>query len=125
MAGNHKALQRVKELQKNSKYLEFENQIALKTNKLRLDSFISKPVQRMCKYPLFIKELLKLELNQPHVQKLLQKMLEEMIGVVNNINEYKKEKDLENRQLELIKLIKDLPTNVFLFFLIFFLNFFF
>jgi len=70
---------------------------------LFLDTFLIKPIQRICKYPLFFKELMKLmppDENNKAYQSLL-KAQKKMEGVVDFVNERKREAEILQRVAEI------------------------
>jgi len=78
-------------------------------NELRgmgLNSFLIKPVQRICKYPLLLKELLKATPDDHLDYKELIIAVEKIEKIVNTINTQKKEMETWQRTMQLIQSLK-------------------
>ncbi|KAF2069888.1 hypothetical protein CYY_008798 [Polysphondylium violaceum] len=78
-------------------------------NELRgmgLNSFLIKPVQRICKYPLLLKELLKATPEDHLDYKELILAVEKIEKIVNTINTQKKEMETWQRTMQLIQSLK-------------------
>eukprot|EP01116_Phalansterium_solitarium_P018035 TRINITY_DN4618_c0_g1_i3.p1 TRINITY_DN4618_c0_g1~~TRINITY_DN4618_c0_g1_i3.p1 ORF type:complete len:844 (-),score=156.06 TRINITY_DN4618_c0_g1_i3:1430-3961(-) len=72
---------------------------------LSLESFLIKPVQRICKYPLFFKEILRYTPEDHPDFNFLVSALESIQEQLNRVNEQKRLKDTEQKQLEILKTV--------------------
>lgn len=79
---------------------------------LFLSSFLIKPIQRVCKYPLLLRELIKYTPEEHPDYGQLQAAFEKINAVVANINEGQREAEGLQRILELQKLIDGIDTLV-------------
>jgi len=86
-AGYDAAVESFKKLKgKNKEFSRFLSDQLIRTDGLSLDAFLIKPVQRVCKYPLLLEELLK-KTNPSHKDhKPLSQSLEKVKKIVNEIN---------------------------------------
>ena len=77
-----------------------QTEIQGKTGAWDLGSLVIKPVQRILKYPLLIKQLLK-ETNEEHADYMdLEKALTSLESMADKINEIKKRKDIVDKYVE-------------------------
>lgn len=74
---------------------------------MNLGAFLIKPVQRICKYPLLLRELLKNTDDSHPDKESLQKALKAIENIVISINESKKIKDNKFRLQEIEKNLDD------------------
>eukprot|EP01091_Cochliopodium_minus_P014153 TRINITY_DN4751_c0_g1_i1.p1 TRINITY_DN4751_c0_g1~~TRINITY_DN4751_c0_g1_i1.p1 ORF type:complete len:1187 (-),score=398.74 TRINITY_DN4751_c0_g1_i1:15-3524(-) len=89
-------------VQTNKKFVNFLNEVAKNTSlrSLSMKSFLIKPVQRICKYPLLIKAMIE-NLNTEPAKELLSKSLKEMEETVNKIDNQLFIEDNKMRILEI------------------------
>lgn len=80
------------------------------TNKQDIKSFLIKPLQRLCKYPLLLKELKKYSPLQDNPN--LEKAIVEMSDVLNKVNESMHESDQQEIVLEIQDIFDDIRTLV-------------
>jgi len=73
---------------------------------LTLYSFLIKPVQRVCKYPLFIKDLLKHTPRESPDYAILQDSLVKLDDIVSHINEGTRRIENQQKVLEIQKKIE-------------------
>jgi hypothetical protein len=102
------AIERVKELELREKrfatFLKNAGQ-SFECNNLDLGSYLIKPVQRICKYPLLFREILKhMDASHPNYDKMV-KADEKMKIIADQVNE--RMKDAEN-QSKVLKIYKEL-----------------
>lgn len=69
---------------------------------LDLASFLLKPIQRICKYPLLLRELLKNTPEDDTDHTLVQKGLNAINGVVQYVNTKQGEAELKQKMIQLI-----------------------
>jgi len=100
-ANNPVAIEHVVLLGKNPIYKEYEDNVMQNCGRVRLDGFIAKLVQRLCKYPLFFKELLKITKKEAKCCAAIEKALESLTTIAKYINEYKNQQDNKEKLLEL------------------------
>mmetsp|Transcript_1283 Transcript_1283/g.3063 ORF Transcript_1283/g.3063 Transcript_1283/m.3063 type:complete len:676 (-) Transcript_1283:721-2748(-) len=97
----------IEKLRKNDTFQAFEKEFKRKpaARHLDLDSFLIQPVQRICKYPLLIKELQ--ADTSPHDRDFaaLEKAGQVMVSVTNDVNELKRFSENLKRMMEIQKKI--------------------
>ena len=84
-----------------SKFIDVAQESA-KCNGLFLNSFLIKPIQRLCKYPLLLRELLKYTPPDHPDLKLLEEAAEKVSGVVDFVNEAKRIAE-EQKRMQVIE----------------------
>lgn len=93
-----------KKLMKSSKkFANFIDEILEheRVNQQPLDSFLVKPVQRICRYPLLIHGILKNTPPDHPDYKILEATLQKLQNITDVVNEYTRKKDSENRLFQL------------------------
>jgi len=101
-----KATETLSQCSKNPAYIAYEDLTRKSTGKLRLDAFIAKPVQRICKYPLFFKYLLKNTKPEDGCSEVLKKAYNSLEAVATYINDYKREKENAQKLKAIQKILK-------------------
>lgn len=89
----------------NSSSMKLKNNSLIIENELELQSFLIKPVQRLCKYPLLLKELIKYTDSQSSNYNELLLALEISKKIANDINE-------NQRRVENVEVLKKLYDKV-------------
>ncbi|KAJ2082454.1 hypothetical protein H4R24_001553 [Coemansia sp. RSA 988] len=91
----------------------FQERVALYSDKRRLsiDDFLIKPVQRICKYPLFLRDLLKYtDANEePNTSKVLEHALSLLRGICDGVNQVQQRIDSLKLRHRLISNYSDNP----------------
>eukprot|EP01095_Lingulamoeba_sp_RSL-Kostka_P001601 TRINITY_DN1230_c0_g1_i1.p1 TRINITY_DN1230_c0_g1~~TRINITY_DN1230_c0_g1_i1.p1 ORF type:complete len:464 (+),score=121.21 TRINITY_DN1230_c0_g1_i1:772-2163(+) len=83
-----KALRIIKEMcQKDNTIKEFLENISNEQNNLRMIDFLIKPIQRLCKYPLIFRELLKHTPNDHQEYQFMTETMNQLQEVTNHVNE--------------------------------------
>ncbi|PVU96599.1 hypothetical protein BB561_001092 [Smittium simulii] len=109
--GQAASLEALDLLKKNKAFMTFAMGALSRINnnlgnsRLEIKDYLMKPVQRICKYPLFIRELLAETRGAEAIE--LEKVLKKVEGVCKKINEAQKKADMHNLTLEYIKIYKD------------------
>lgn len=89
----------------NSSSMKLKNNSLIIENELELQSFLIKPVQRLCKYPLLLKELIKYTESSSSNYNELNLALESSKKIANDINE-------NQRRVENVEVLKKLYDKV-------------
>ena len=84
--------------EKNAEFQKFLNDCHIKSHQaLPLESYLLKPLQRLLKYPLLLKEIIKYTPPENTVEmKVLDEALEQMENLSKNVNEAKRDKEKYN-----------------------------
>ena len=82
---------------------------------LSFNSYLIKPIQRICKYPLLLRELLKYTPNDHFDHENLEKAFNQLQSITLFINKKKKESENYLKLLEIHEIVSDLPKNFNLF----------
>ncbi|KNE62188.1 hypothetical protein AMAG_07432 [Allomyces macrogynus ATCC 38327] len=75
---------------------------------MNLASFLLKPIQRLCKYPIMIKEILRSTSTDHADHALLEKSLESMERIVDRVNESRRHAEQQRRLVDMLARL-DLP----------------
>ena len=110
-ANSDEAIKILNELNSNQTWNNFLNECYKnpETKRLKLDSYLIKPIQRVTKYPLLLRELLSSTPNTFPDYKQLEKANEKIKVLVANINEKKRKLETNRKVLEIQNTIDNLP----------------
>jgi len=103
---NPLAIETLNRVSKIPEFQSYEELTRKSTNKIRLDGFIAKPVQRVLKYPLFFRDLLKKTIPDENCYKTLRKASLDVEMLAKYINEHKNQKENREKLFELERLIR-------------------
>lgn len=91
----------------NKEYISLRNSSTLIDAPYELQSFLIKPIQRLCKYPLLLQELVKLSNPNFSNKRELDKALIAAKEVANSVNELQRRAENEDVKRDLIIRVKD------------------
>jgi len=111
----HNALRTVKQLKStNDRFVQYLDD-ASKRDELRglnLESMLIKPVQRICKYQLFLRDLLK-NMDKDHKNRsLLEKALADVKSTASKVNAAMQESEATRKVVEIYNSVLDLPDDL-------------
>jgi len=95
------AIETLNQCSKNSAFRDYEDLTRKSCGQVRLDGFLAKPVQRICKYPLFFRDMSKTTPESSPAYSSLKIALETMEHAANHINEHKKQKENQKKLNEI------------------------
>jgi len=79
------------------------------STKLRLDDYLIKPIQRICKYPLLFRELSRHTPDQDTDQPMFKELVRTLDGIVQHVNDARKQFEAVKRVIEVENMLCDLP----------------
>jgi len=103
---NPTAIETLSHCSKNPAYVAYEDLTRKSTGRVRLDGFIAKPVQRICKYPLFFKDFLKVTKTDENCYEILKKAYDSLEAVAIYINDYKRDKENKAKLKEIQRKVR-------------------
>ncbi|GAM21283.1 hypothetical protein SAMD00019534_044580, partial [Acytostelium subglobosum LB1] len=107
---HQKSLESINSLSKMPQMENFVSELSHELRTMSLHSFLIKPVQRICKYPIFLRELLKATPveHDDHGQLIL--ALAKIEQIVQMINKEKMENDVWQRTMQILQTLKGSET---------------
>eukprot|EP00026_Physarum_polycephalum_P001396 Phypoly_transcript_01397.p1 GENE.Phypoly_transcript_01397~~Phypoly_transcript_01397.p1 ORF type:complete len:783 (-),score=112.44 Phypoly_transcript_01397:102-2450(-) len=82
---------------------------AVQGTRLHLDDYLIKPIQRICKYPLLFRELERNSTPNSEEWTMFHELVHTLDGVVQHVNEARKQFESVKRVIEVENMISDLP----------------
>eukprot|EP00939_MAST-03C_sp_MAST-3C-sp1_P005103 g5103.t1 len=111
----HNALKTVKRLKAtNTVFVQFLDSLAsnVELRGLNLESLLIKPVQRICKYQLFLRDLLK-SMDKEHKNRpLIEKALADVKQTATKVNDAMQENEATRKVVEIYNSVLDLPHDL-------------
>jgi len=112
----HEALKTIRNLKKsNEKFAEFLNSMATTKSELRglnLESMLIKPVQRICKYQLLLRDLLR-NMEKTHKNRnQIESALSEVKRTATKVNDAMKDHDATRKVVDIYNTVLDLPDDL-------------